>query len=571
MYNQRNSNSTIRKNLIGILIFLCLTTSADAASLSITPSSVSVATDNIFTVRVVTNTLGKSINNAEAILQFPKDVVEVVSVSKSTSIFSLWVEDPTYSNAAGTVSFNGGLASPGYNGTSGTIVSITFKAKKPGAASLILSDAAVRENDGLGTDILSSKGSASVQITTDKAPAPTVPSDEGTVQKVVTQSKPIVSSETHPDQERWYSSSTASFNWKAPNGVTAIQAQTTKSPAFIPTISYDSSVTQKTLTDISDGTFYFNIRYKNAGVWGPIAQYKIHIDTTPPEPFVPTITLGNSTSIKLDAQDKTSGIDRYMISIDGAKDIVVSQKDITSDEYILPPQQEGEHNVDVVVYDKAGNYRETRTIFTAPAIDIPTISLSNTAITKNESIVVTGTSTYPGKQVEIIVEQNGKTIASYVQSIATDGSFSVTTDAIKTVGMLDISARNVLDTSVKSLPTNKLYLTVANTETQKLSLSLIRTIGVAVLLFILLTSLYVGWHKFFGLKKKIRNELKQTVNHVHKAMMLLRDQLNEQLVVLEKIKDDRPLNKKEKAVFSEMKKRIDNIDDFIDKKLTDLL
>src|SRR3989338_3022737 len=152
---------------------LSFTEEALAATLSFSPSPASVSVGNIISIKVVVNTSGEAINNAEAIIQFPSGLLEVVSVSKSSSVFSLWVEEPIFSNSSGTVKFNGGVANPGFNGSNGSLVSITFKAKASGTASILFTDAAVRKNDGLGTDILTSKNSGVVQIRAVKPPTPT--------------------------------------------------------------------------------------------------------------------------------------------------------------------------------------------------------------------------------------------------------------------------------------------------------------------------------------------------------------------------------------------------------------
>ena len=78
--------------------FLSFTEQALAATLSFSPSTANVSVGNIVSVKVVVNTLGEAINNAEVNIQFPSDLLEVVSVSKSSSVFSLWVEEPIFSN-----------------------------------------------------------------------------------------------------------------------------------------------------------------------------------------------------------------------------------------------------------------------------------------------------------------------------------------------------------------------------------------------------------------------------------------------------------------------------------------
>ena len=144
---------------------------ADAAMLHFFPSSGNQTAGNILNVSVLVNTQGKAINNAEAAIRFPTALLEVVSISKSGSIFTLFVEEPTFSNSAGTISFNGGLPTPGFTGSAGKMVTIAFRIKSAGSASLIFTSGAVRANDGLGTDVLSSMDTATFSI----SPVPVVP------------------------------------------------------------------------------------------------------------------------------------------------------------------------------------------------------------------------------------------------------------------------------------------------------------------------------------------------------------------------------------------------------------
>lgn len=147
----------------------------DAASLAVSSSKVKVSPRDTFSISVSVNTQGKAINNVEAVISFPASLVEVTSVSAG-SVLSLWVQNPTFSNGAGTISFNGGAPNPGFTG-SGTVMTAQFKAKAAGTATISLASAAVRENDGKGTNILSSRSGATIEIQTVSTPAET-PSKE---------------------------------------------------------------------------------------------------------------------------------------------------------------------------------------------------------------------------------------------------------------------------------------------------------------------------------------------------------------------------------------------------------
>ena len=92
-----------------------------------------------------------------------------------------------------------------------------------------------------------------------------------------------------------------------------------------------------------------------------------------------------------------------------------------------------------------------------------------------------------------------------------------------------------------------------------------------ILLLLLLIIAYEGWHKFFGLKRKINNELEKVKQDAHKAVLLLKEELNDQLDLLEKAKVDRTLNKKEEIIFKGIQKNVDDIDEFIEKKLKKMM
>jgi hypothetical protein len=457
----------------------------DAATLSIVPGTSTVTVGNIITLNVVVNSAGQSINNSDATIQFPADLLQVISISKSSSIFSLWVQDPSFSNATGQISFNGGITNPGYTGSNGELVSITFQTKKAGVASVLFSDAAVRANDGLGTDVLTAKNGGTLNI----------------------------------------------------NALVA--TPTPQPPAPSPT--------------------------------KPTLQAKSN-DTTPPEPFTPTARVyDNQNIVKLNATDSGSGIGYYTIQIDDTPILTVQNDELVNSEYTLPYLQPGSHNLVIVAYDKAGNQREASLTIVSPFISAPIISLSANQITKGEVVVISGTSDYDKKQVLVTLESAGQEVAKYTQAINSDGSFSVTTDNIQTVGQISISAENILSDKVKSQPSENVYLTVNETQFVKMTTVIMGLIFIAVLLMLLLAALYIGWHKFFGLKKQIRKELEDTVAEVHKAALLLKEELDNQLKALEKIKTDRILTTKEEAIFVELQKNVDDVEIFIDKKLKKLM
>src|SRR4030042_2288349 len=116
---------------------------AEGASLYLSPSTGNYTVGNTFSVQLKVNTGGVAINAADGTLVFDPDKLEITSISKSDSVFSLWVQDPVFSNSLGTITFAGGKPSPGYSGASGTVITVTLKARIAGTANLTFASGSV--------------------------------------------------------------------------------------------------------------------------------------------------------------------------------------------------------------------------------------------------------------------------------------------------------------------------------------------------------------------------------------------------------------------------------------------
>jgi hypothetical protein len=181
------------RSLIIILVFLLVPVFSFAADLSLSPSVYSPTVGKAFSVSVNVSSLDKAINAVSGTIQFPKDKIQVVSVSKDNSIISLWVQEPSFSNTNGSINLEGVAFNPGFKGELGKLITISFKPISAGVAEVSLINGSVLANDGTGTNILSKMNNAVYNIA--KAPQP--------VEKPASISQPIevvtpVSSTTEP-------------------------------------------------------------------------------------------------------------------------------------------------------------------------------------------------------------------------------------------------------------------------------------------------------------------------------------------------------------------------------------
>ncbi len=145
-----------------------------AATLAITPGSGSYSVGNIITARVIVGSAGQSINAIGGQVSFSSNTLTLVGISKNNSVITLWAQDPTYSNGAGTASFQG-VTLNGYTGNGGTVVTLTFKAKAVGTGTIQISssNSSVLLNDGQGTDVLTGVSDATFTINKAVIVAPT--------------------------------------------------------------------------------------------------------------------------------------------------------------------------------------------------------------------------------------------------------------------------------------------------------------------------------------------------------------------------------------------------------------
>lgn len=129
-------------------------TKQSAAVLLALPSKGNFNVGDTIKVSLLINTIDQSINAVAGSLTFPSDKLEVASTSKDNSIINLWVQEPTLNDTGDAVTFSGVLPSPGFAGSAGQVLNVSFRVKGAGVAIIDIKDAQVLANDGLGTNIL---------------------------------------------------------------------------------------------------------------------------------------------------------------------------------------------------------------------------------------------------------------------------------------------------------------------------------------------------------------------------------------------------------------------------------
>jgi hypothetical protein len=400
--------------------FLASPALADGASIYLSPSTGTQILNSKFTVAIKISTGGQSINAGQGSLTYDKSLIKILSISKG-SVFKLWTEEPTFSAGAGTIEFGGGVPRPGYSGNGGTIAVITFQAIKLGTAAINFTSGDVLAADGMGTNILSSMGAASFNITpkvdapvseisaasapTTNKPA-TTPTPTPAPVDTAAFNRPIISSDTHPDQTKWYKEKSANFSWKLPDAATGISIAFDQSPSTDPGNVTDGLFNSKQYTADHDGSWYLHVKVKDdKGRWGTPGHFRVNIDSTPPADFTLSIKQDDPNdwpSLSFQTTDALSGLSNYEILIDS---LSAAPIEITADKnsYKFSDLDVGSHTVAVKAYDKAGNETMANLTFDFTAVAMPEIKNYSAEISASGKFFISGTSN-PDNSVNIYIQ-----------------------------------------------------------------------------------------------------------------------------------------------------------------------
>lgn len=142
--------------LIAFLIIIIPQARSDASGvvLYISPSTESYYVGKVFNATLFITSLGEPINTIEGTLIFSRNTLELINVSKAGSVMNIWLSGPTFSNKDGRVDFSGGIPTPGFKGSGGIVLNLTFRAVADGPASITWERSTVLANDGKGTEIV---------------------------------------------------------------------------------------------------------------------------------------------------------------------------------------------------------------------------------------------------------------------------------------------------------------------------------------------------------------------------------------------------------------------------------
>ena len=328
--------------ILFIYCFLFIVSSVDATTLYLSPDSQNIYQDNSFIAEVRLDTEGQEINTVKVDLRYSSDLLEIVDINNGDSILTLWPKEPFIQN--GNISFIAGMPN-GFQGQDGLIARLIFRGKETGKGMVSFEEnSKVLLNDGLGTESELNFLNGNYEITE---------KPEGL---------PIISSKTHPNQDKWYPEPTLHLHWY-------LEEETEYS--YI--LSYDSLAEPDEIADkpegelvwmgdieykeLEDGIYYFHLKQATKDKqqelkWGPKVTFRAMTDTSLPEEFELQITeIEGKNYLVFATKDETSGVEYYEVQ-ERKGDF---KKAVSP--YLLEDQKLRKGLIIVKAVDKAGNQR----------------------------------------------------------------------------------------------------------------------------------------------------------------------------------------------------------------------
>lgn len=154
-----------------ILALLFAPMFASAATLYLSPASGSYTVGKPFTVNVFVESSDEPMNAVSGTISIPSDMFTVTSASAVGSVVNFWVQQPQVSGSS--ISFEGVVLNPGYEGSGAKVASFVLVPKKTGSGSISFASASVLANDGEGSAILDRATGAQYSVQEAAVPAPT--------------------------------------------------------------------------------------------------------------------------------------------------------------------------------------------------------------------------------------------------------------------------------------------------------------------------------------------------------------------------------------------------------------
>jgi hypothetical protein len=118
------------------------------------------------------------INAIGGTVTYPPESIQIVGLSRISSVIDLWSEEPSITNAEGTVRFSGGIiGEKAAKPIRGQVFLLSVKPIREGKVTITTKDGQLLANDGEGTNIFSGSNVLTLYVRSQDKPSPDMNGD----------------------------------------------------------------------------------------------------------------------------------------------------------------------------------------------------------------------------------------------------------------------------------------------------------------------------------------------------------------------------------------------------------
>jgi hypothetical protein len=558
--------------ILSILFSILSISVVNAADFNVLPATGAYAIKGKIVTNIKIDSSSDTINAAQLFIKFDPNVLEVVSVSKENSIFSFWLQEPTFSNTDGKIECIGGTVN-GVSGSSLEVLQITFNTKSIGSSEVSLVDSSITAADDTGTNVLANANGAKYVVSTSSViPIATpVPISRPAVVASGLPVLPVIEVPLYPNQNNWYNTSSAfSVSWKLPSDISGISTVFNTDPTFISPPTSEGLFESKTFPAVTkDGIYYLHVRFQNNKGWGPTLHYRIAVDSQPPVPFKIDIKTGTandnpSPTFSFATSDSLSGIDHYEIFVNSEAAIIAD-----SSNYTLLPQPPGTYAIKIKAIDKAGNSIEDKTEIEIFPIETPIInSISKKLVVNVDNLDVRGSAIPNSSVIVTIKDSSGRLVLEDESKANAEGLWEFRLNETLGVGKYFVVAKTRDSRGALSLSTEQAEFSFV--EKPVISLfGLDITLRGLIITLIVIGLLIAGWFYRKALLHSAKTQRESVIisRDLANAFSVIKKDLDRITVVMKKnIPADEKVIEYE-AASKKIKGNLDKIDKYIGKDI----
>jgi hypothetical protein len=274
---------------------------------------------------------------------------------------------------------------------------------------------------------------------------------------------PILSSETHPDQDAWYGRSSAMIKWEMPQDVSGVRLLLDRRSTGNGLVYYSAPRSTREIEDIPDGVWYVHLTREREDGETDLSHYRLQIDTEPPQNVaVSEVPREDPTDpsplFSVTATDTLSGVARYEFVFDDGEPL--SLEDDGAGVFRAPILSPGTHTLVVAAIDRAGNRATAQVSFSIEAIPSPTLQLEEAESFREGEPLRVSVSAVPSSTVYFSVGKEGDSPASEQLVLDESGKGVFQSALVLGPGRYVVSAVTRKENGAESLRSEELQILV---------------------------------------------------------------------------------------------------------------